>query len=386
MTRLGLNHVLVLFPDEIYGINQSTAHFPADRFSSSDDSNLQSGSTDKKTIILNSGEELYTEMRDKNFNAIGRVLSRRANEISKQLDERHNDKSVQDIKRFVERLPNMMAYKKSLATHTTIAEMLKETTSSDDFLDALECEQEFLTCSDADKINPFIEDLIANQTPFNTIIRLICMQSYAGSGLKQKVLDYYKRELVQVYGIEKLLAISNLEKAGLLKVQAGNRTYAVMRKVGLYSVILFFFEICLPKSWLHFPYIYPRRSSWQWMNTMNRRRMTSATCTHFTRRWQFESLNVLSDRMDGRHWVTSYQVCQEQPSRNINQQPKPRLPVVARLAAKFHNPIRPRWFSFFSSEDARSRRFRPFVSYQSRRTITLNLWSQRRKLSTKIHS
>lgn len=221
----------IIVSDEVYGINQSTAHFPGDRFSSSDESSLQSASSDKKTIILNSGEELYTELRDKNFNAIGQILSRRANEISKQLDERHNDKSVQDIKRFVERLPNMMAYKKSLATHTTIAEMLKDFTSSDQFLDELECEQEFLICSDVDKINPFIEDLMANQAPFKTVIRLICMQSIAGSGLKQKVLDHYKRELVSVYGVEKLLDISNLEKAGLIKVQAGSRTYAVVRKV-----------------------------------------------------------------------------------------------------------------------------------------------------------
>lgn len=111
--------------DEVYGINQSTAHFPSDRFSSSEESSLQSSVSDKKTIILNSGEELYTELRDKNFNAIGQILSKRANEISKELDERHNDKSVQDIKRFVEKLPNMMAYKKSLTTHTTIGELLK---------------------------------------------------------------------------------------------------------------------------------------------------------------------------------------------------------------------------------------------------------------------
>lgn len=221
----------ISIPDELYGINQSTAHFPAERFLSSDESTLSSGTPDKKTIILNSGEELFTELRDKNFNAIGQVLSRRAGEIRMQMDERHNDKSVQDIKKFVERLPNMMAFKKSLATHTTIGELLKEATSSDEFLDALECEQEFLICSDLDKINPFIEDLIANQAPFKTVIRLICLQSITGSGLKPKILDYYKRELVQVYGVEVLLDVSNLEKAGLLKVQSGSRTYAVVRKV-----------------------------------------------------------------------------------------------------------------------------------------------------------
>lgn len=197
---------------------------------SSDDS-LQTTSNEKKTIILNSGEELYTELRDKHISVIGEILHRRVNDISKQLDERHNDKSVQDIKRFVERLPNMMAYKKSLAIHTAITEMVNDFSGSEDFHDVWDCEQDLLTCSDVDKIHPFIEDLIANQAPLKTVIRLICMQSIAGSGLKPKVLDFYKRELVQVYGIEVLLAISNLEKAGLLKVQAGSRIYAVVRKV-----------------------------------------------------------------------------------------------------------------------------------------------------------
>lgn len=148
------------------------------------------------------------------------------------MDERLNDKSVQDIKKFVvECLPNMVANKKSLATHTVIADMLKEVTSSDDFRDELDCEQEFLVCSDVDKVSSFIEDLIAKQTPFRTVMRLICMQSIAGSGFKPKILDYYKRELVQVYGVEVLLAISNLERAGLLKTQTGTRTYAVLKKV-----------------------------------------------------------------------------------------------------------------------------------------------------------
>lgn len=186
---------------------------------------------DKKSIILNSGEELYTELRDKNFNAVGQILSRHVKSISMQFDERHNDKSVQDMKRFVERLPNMLARKKSLAMHTIIAEMLKETTSSDDFLDTLDCEQEFLVCAEIDKASSFVEDLIAKKAPLKTVIRLICMQSIAGSGLKQKILDFYKRELVITYGIETLLIINNLERAGLLKLQTGSRPYAILRKV-----------------------------------------------------------------------------------------------------------------------------------------------------------
>lgn len=220
-----------MIPDEVYGINQSTAHFPADKFASSENENLQESTETRKAIVLNSGAELYTELRDKSLYAVCQILPRRVNEIRKQLDERHADKTVQDIKKFVERLPNMLEYKKALGAHATIAQLIKERTSADDFRDELDSEQDFLMCSDVDKINPFIEDLMANQAPFQTVIRLICMQSIAGGGLKQKVLDSYKRDLVQTYGIEVLLAISNLEKAGLIRVQSGSRTYAVLRKV-----------------------------------------------------------------------------------------------------------------------------------------------------------
>lgn len=216
--------------DEIFGINQSTAHFPPDRFTKTDDKFTTVSSAEKKSIILNSSEDLYAEIRDKNFNAIGQILARHAKSISNQLDERHIKTSVQDMKKYVQQLPNVLANKQSVATHATIAEMIKEVTDSSQFLDELDCEQEFLMCSDIDRASTFIEDLIAQKAPLKKVLRLMCMQCIAGSGLKPKILEYYKRELVQVYGIEVLLVINNLERVGLLRPQTSSRTYAVLRK------------------------------------------------------------------------------------------------------------------------------------------------------------
>lgn len=44
-------------------------------------------------------------------------------------------------------------------------------------------------------------------------------------------MNYYKRELAHVYGLEVLLKVSNLEKAGVLYTQSESRAYAVLRKV-----------------------------------------------------------------------------------------------------------------------------------------------------------
>lgn len=124
----------------------------------------------------------------------------------------------------------MLAQKKSLAKHTTIAEMIKEETDSCSFLEKLQIEQEMLNCIDTEKLNTDIEDLMAQKEPIIKILRLLCIQSLTNSGLKQKVLDYYKREIVQTYGFEYLLSIINLEKVGLLKVQQSSRQYSVLRK------------------------------------------------------------------------------------------------------------------------------------------------------------
>lgn len=48
------------------------------------------------------------------------------------------------------------------------------------------------------QVNTYIEDSIAQKDPLIKILRLVSMQSVCNNGLKQKVFDYYKREILQV--------------------------------------------------------------------------------------------------------------------------------------------------------------------------------------------
>lgn len=48
------------------------------------------------------------------------------------------------------------------------------------------------------QVNTYIEDCISQKDPLIKIMRLVCMQSVCNNGLKQKVLDFYKREILQV--------------------------------------------------------------------------------------------------------------------------------------------------------------------------------------------
>jgi vacuolar protein sorting-associated protein 33A len=100
--------------------------------------------------------------------------------ISAEFDSRHGQ-TVQQMKQFVAKLPQMTLAKQSLATRkqcilicfnnvslnlildTTIAELIKEVTDSVPFMDSLLVEQEFMNGIDTDKVHPYIEDQIAQK-------------------------------------------------------------------------------------------------------------------------------------------------------------------------------------------------------------------------------
>ncbi|KAG7172080.1 Vacuolar protein sorting-associated protein 33A-like 1 [Homarus americanus] len=219
--------------DQFYGINNCTVKLPGEKFAQtssdsppSDDSSFM----DTKTVQLSSLEILYAEIRDCNFSAVGPRLSRHAKSVKAQYEERHAAKTVGELKQFVQKIPQMEVHKQSVATHTTIAELIQEQIASGIFRPALQMEQEFLKGLDTDKISPFIEDCIAQKESLNTVLRLICLQCIVNSGLKPKILEHYKRDVIHTYGFEHFLTLENLEKAGLLYVQQGRSTYATVRK------------------------------------------------------------------------------------------------------------------------------------------------------------
>jgi len=201
--------------DEMYGIQCASVRLPED-----------------KTVPLSSQEDLYKELRGLNFNAVGPTLSRKAKNISAQFEERHEARTVREIKHFVDRLPGMQAAKLSLATHTTVAELVKEKIDSEEFLSMLELEQSILSGgADGGKYLEEVEDLACTLAPLSRLLRLICLQSVVNSGLKPKLYDQYRRLILQSYGHSWLITLDMLSNAGLLVQNSGTRpSYSMLRK------------------------------------------------------------------------------------------------------------------------------------------------------------
>jgi len=185
-----------------------------------------------KIVPLSSQEDLYQELRGLNFNAVGPTLSRKAKNISAQFEERHEARTVREIKQFVDKLPGMQTAKQSLATHTTVAELVKEKIDSEEFLSMLELEQSILSgAADSGKYLEEVEDLACSSAPLSRVLRLICLQSVLCSGLKPRLLDQYRRLILHSYGHSWLGTLDKLTAAGLFGPSTGARpSYAMLRK------------------------------------------------------------------------------------------------------------------------------------------------------------
>ncbi|CAI9744345.1 sorting-associated 33A-like isoform X2 [Octopus vulgaris] len=217
--------------DEIFGINCTNVKLPAEKFMTKEQ--LKDHTSDvplePKKIVLDSSDEHFADLRDKNIDAINSLVCKKLKLLSAQFDERHAANTLDKLKQFVSKLPHLTAVRQAVANHLSIVELIKSAISTDDFIDCHRTENDFINGLDTDKPNPFIEDCIAREVPLLKVLRLICTQVYCNNGLKQKVLDFYKREIIQTYGFQHLVTLTNLEKIGLLRTQ-GQKTYLTIRK------------------------------------------------------------------------------------------------------------------------------------------------------------
>jgi len=201
--------------DEMFGIQCSSVQLP-----------------ENKTVSLSSAEELYAELRGLNFNAVGPSLARKARNLAVQEGERHEAKNVRELKQFVDKMPGLQAAKASLATHTTVAELVKEKIDREDFRPTLELEQYILEGGAGDGYLEQVEDIVCGSaTPLPRLLRLICLQSVVNSGLKPRLFEQYRRLVLQSHGYSHLLTLDRLSKAGLLTQSTGARSsYTILKK------------------------------------------------------------------------------------------------------------------------------------------------------------
>ncbi|KNC51656.1 vacuolar protein sorting-associated protein 33A [Thecamonas trahens ATCC 50062] len=179
---------------------------------------------------LNSNDKLYTEIRDHNFAILGPLLHAKAEGVRQSYDMRHEVQTISDVKAYVGTFKDAQAEHKSLTVHTNITEALMRVTRADAFHRQLEAEQAMLNSVDSASTVAYIEECINKQEPLTKVLRLICILSLTLNGVKSKMFDFLRREIVQAYGFEHMFTLHNLEKLGLFKRSEGKSSFPLLVK------------------------------------------------------------------------------------------------------------------------------------------------------------
>ena len=176
----------------------------------------------KRKIRLDSKTDpLYASLRDANFSIVGGILNKVARRLQTDYEGRHSSQTTAELSAFVKKLPGFQQEQQSLKIHTGLVEDILKRTRSDIFGNILEIQQNLVAGSEPSTLHPMIEDLIAREAPITTVLRLLCLESCVGNGMRPKDFDYFRRLILQAYGFEHLLTISALEKMRLLQLRAG---------------------------------------------------------------------------------------------------------------------------------------------------------------------
>jgi len=170
----------------------------------------------KKHVLSSSSDPIFSELRDQNFSIVGNSLNRIAKRINTDYERRNEARTVQQIREFVGRLPELQNEHQALRLHTGLSEQIMTTTTSDEFNQTLEIQQNLVAGLDLSGQEKAISQLIDQEVPLRTILRLLCLYSSVFGGIKAKSFETLKRDLLQTYGYEHVNLLIKLSKLSLL--------------------------------------------------------------------------------------------------------------------------------------------------------------------------
>lgn len=178
----------------------------------------------KKVVLGGETDHLYSTIRDLNFSIVGQSLNKVARQLQSDYETRHEAKTVSQIKQFVGKLGGLQALHQSLRFHTALAEDLMSKLQDEEFNRWLEVQQNLAADTlDLTKIHAMLEDLIDRSSSLSMVLRLLAIESVVNGGIKEKDLQFFKKEILQTYGYQHLQTFSNLEKLGLIFARTPSR-------------------------------------------------------------------------------------------------------------------------------------------------------------------
>ncbi|PHH75755.1 hypothetical protein CDD82_4301 [Ophiocordyceps australis] len=204
--------------DEIFEIENNQTKVDTTVVGAPTQSSAVTAQSRKRTVQLDGTDKLYEQLRDANFAVVGGMLNkvaRRLQQVQSDYESKQKTKTLAELKEFVGQLPGYQQEHQSARIHTGLAEEIIKHTRTDQFKGLLEVQQNLAAGADPSTQFDGIEELIARDTPLRETLRLLCLYSCISGGIKPKEFDQLRRLILQGYGFQHMLTLSNLEKLQL---------------------------------------------------------------------------------------------------------------------------------------------------------------------------
>lgn len=180
-------------------------------------------------VRLSPEEPLIQEIKDLHIDDIGPLLQQRAVAIQETYAEKDSVRNPNDMAEYIKKFKKAQSVHPLLEIHINLARHLKTVISAEEYRSHLRIEDD-ITAQNSQCSLEAIEDFIDDQKPWYEIFRLLSLCSLVNNGIKPKQLDSLKKGIIQAFGYEHVLTLSNMEKVGVLRYAQGKSVYSSIKQ------------------------------------------------------------------------------------------------------------------------------------------------------------
>ena len=214
LTPLCSNFIYEGLIDEYFGINLNTAKVPSNILGKK----LGEKNKDEKTKLdLSKNEKFYTQIKDYNFNKIKIFLNNRLKEHNKMLEESKENNDLKQIRENLLKIKLVKEERPSLINQINLADHISKSKKLPREQLFLFYEQSLLLGETPSTFFEAIDDELAKKGDLYNIIRILSIYSLINGGIKYKIFESLRKDIINIYGFQELFFLNNLEKLKILK-------------------------------------------------------------------------------------------------------------------------------------------------------------------------
>ena len=214
LTPLCSNFIYEGLIDEFFGINLNTAKVPSYILGKK----LGEKNKEEKTKLdLSKNEKFYTQIKDYNFNKIKLFLNNRLKEHNKMLEESKENNDLKQIRENILKIKLIKEERPSLINQINLADHISKSKKLPREQLFLFYEQSLLFGETPSTFFEAIDDEVAKKGDLYNIIRILSIYSLINGGIKYKIYDSFRKDIINMYGFQELFFLNNLEKLKILK-------------------------------------------------------------------------------------------------------------------------------------------------------------------------